>query len=121
MLDARSGHLVQGYPPERAERSLDLLTSDLERQFGSEFSFARNVKRSDAKAGAIVIPLLVTRNSTSAETWVSLSSPLAPDVPIVEQLRDLSSGGKEKLVCADDLVVRRHLPEASLRLKEALR
>lgn len=130
LLDRKLGmqlleHTLHGgyptYPPERAERSLDLLTSDLERQFGSEFSFARNVKRNDAKAGAILIPLLATRNSNGAETWVSLSSPLAPDVPIVEQLRELSSAGREKLVCADDLVVRRHLPEASLRLRNVLR
>ena len=109
------------YPPERAERSLDLLASDLGRQFGTEFSVTRNVTRNDSKAGAIVVPLLVKRNSTSSETWVALSSPLAPDVPINKHLHSLSAEGKSKLECADDLVVRRHLPEASLRLRDALR
>jgi hypothetical protein len=121
LLEHALGGGYPEYPPERAERSLDLLASDLKRQFGTEFSFMRNIKKNDAEAGAIVVPLLATRHSTGTETWVSLSSPLAPDVPIVEQLRALSAGGKAKLECADDLVVRRHLPEASLRLRDVLR
>ncbi len=121
LLEHALGGGYPKYPPDRAERSLDLLASDLERQFGTEFSFTRNIQRSDAEAGAIVVPLLATRNSTGAETWVSLSSPLAPDVSIVEQLRTLSAAGKAKLEYADDLVVRRHLPEASLRLRDVLR
>lgn len=109
------------YPPERAKRSLDLLASDLERQFGKEFSFASNVERIDSQAGAIVIPIVARRNATGAETWIVLSSPLAPDTPIDPNVWVLSPEGKAKLSCADDLVVRRHLPEASLRLRNVFR
>lgn len=130
LLDRKLGiqlleHALDGgypeYPPERAERSLDLLASDLERQFGEEFSFDRNVQRNDAEAGAIVIPLVATRTSTGAETWIALSSPLAPDVPIGESLRALSATGNDRVECTNDLVVRRHLPTATLNLRGVLR
>lgn len=130
LLDRKLGiqlleHALDGgypeYPPERAERSLDLLASDLERQFGEEFCFGRTVQRSDADAGAIVIPLLVARKSTGAETWISLSSPLAPDVPIAENLRTLSAASTGRLECVNDLIVRRHLPTATLNLRAVLR
>jgi ATP-dependent helicase YprA (DUF1998 family) len=130
LLDRKLGiqlleHALDGgypaYPPERAERSLNMLASDLARQFGEHFSFDRNVQRSDAKVGGIVIPLLVTRTSTGAETWISLSSPLAPEVPTAENLRTLSALGNAKLECVKDIEVRRHLPHASLRLFQVLR
>ncbi|WP_394693141.1 DEAD/DEAH box helicase [Hyphobacterium sp.] len=128
LLDRKLGiqfieHVLYGgypaYPQERAERSLGLLMSDLQRQFGSDFSFTRNVKRTDSNSGPVTIPIVARRNSTGAETWIALSSPLAPAVPINLELRSLSSQGASKLNCADDLVVRRHLPEASLRLQTA--
>jgi Domain of unknown function (DUF1998) len=109
------------YPADRAERSLDLLMYDLERQFGTEFSFKRNVKATDAKAGAIIIPLVARRLSNGAETWVALSSPLAPGVPINASLRSLSSESKSNLECADDFVVKLNLPDASLKLCDAFR
>lgn len=130
LLDRKLGiqfieHVLHGgypaYPHERAERSLDLLTSDMQRQFGTEFSFSRNVTRTDAIAGEIAIPIVARRNSTGAETWIALSSPLAPGVPINADLRMLSPQGEAKLTCTDDLVARRHLPEASLRLRNAFR
>lgn len=113
-----------GYPPyplDRATKSLDLLTSDLNRQFGHEFQFTRNAQAHDSKAGSIVVPLLAKRLATGAETWIDLSSPLAPGVPVNEALRSLSPEGKARLDCADDLVVRVHLPEASLRVHSSLR
>lgn len=116
--------LYGGYPDysaEREKRSLDLLVSDLERQFGDEFAFSRNQTRNDTAAGSIVVPIVATRNSSGAETWIALSSPLAPDVPTNASLRSLGEQGKAKLFCADDLVVRRHLPEASLRIRAILR
>lgn len=109
------------YPAERAKRSLDLLLDDLERQFGTEFSFTRSAKRTDSKAEVVVIPIVARRNSTGVETWITLSSPLAPGVPINSELWTLSPEGMERLRCADDLVARRHLPEASLRLRSAFK
>ncbi len=112
--------LDDGYPPypiERANRSLDLLSSDLTRQFGAEFTFTRDVTRNDPKAGAVKVPILARRLSSGAESWIAISSPLAPNVPINSELSALSAVGQSKLLCADDLVIRRHLPEASLRIK----
>lgn len=128
LLDRKLGiqfieHVLNGgypaYPEDRAERSLDLLASDLERQFGVEFSFTRSVERTDAKASSVIIPIVAQRRSTGAETWIALSSPLAPGVPINFELSELSLKGTSRLRCTDDLVARRHLPEASLRLRDA--
>lgn len=130
LLDRQLGiqfleHTLNGgypaYPIERTENSLDILAKDLHRQFGKEFEFSRNAKRDDVKAGAIQIPILAKRKGSQAETWIALSSPLAPTVPINPALHVLSTEGKEKLECVDDLVARRHLPEASLRLRNAFR
>lgn len=109
------------YPADRAERSLDLLMHDLERQFGTDFSFTRNVKASDSKEGAIVIPLVAKRLANGAETWVALSSPLAPGVPINKALRSLSNEGKGRLESIDDFIVKLNLPDASLKLRSAFR
>jgi ATP-dependent helicase YprA (DUF1998 family) len=130
LLDRKLGiqlleHALHGgyptYPPERVERSLDLLKDDLERQFGSDFLFVRNAERKDSAAGTVVIPLVAIRTSTIAETWISLSSPLAPNEPVAQHLRGLSAAGKAKLECANDLIARRHLPTASLNLRDTLR
>ncbi|HCB1387597.1 TPA: hypothetical protein MYO28_001103, partial [Klebsiella pneumoniae] len=113
-----------GYPPypaERTRRSLDLLARDLIRQYGTEFSFSREVQRYDNEAGEIVIPIVATRLATGAETWISLSSPLAPAIPTDHKLQKLSPQGSEKMECVDDLIIRRHLPEASLQLRGKLR
>lgn len=130
LLDRKLGiqfieHVLHGgypaYPAERAARSLDLLASDLERQFGAELTFTRDAQRAESKAGTLTVPILARRNSTGAETWIALGSPLAPGVPINPEFWSLSPDGASKLICADDLVARRHLPEASLRLHGALR
>jgi ATP-dependent helicase YprA (DUF1998 family) len=130
LLDRKLGvqlieHALHGgypeYPANRAERSLDLLARDLERQFGGDFKFTRKAKVHDAMVGQVIIPLVAKRVATGAETWIDLSSPLAPGVPVTEALRSVSAEGKARLECADDLVVKLHLPEASLRLHSALR
>lgn len=130
LLDRQLGiqfieHALNGgypaYPPERAERSLDLLLKDLHRQFSGEFEFGANVTRTDLKVGDVRVPIVAKRLAGGAETWVALSSPLAPGVPINADLRPLSAEGLAKLECADDLIVRRHLPEASLRLHRSFR
>jgi ATP-dependent helicase YprA (DUF1998 family) len=130
LLDRQLGiqfieHVLGGgfpaYPAERARCSINLLARDLERQYGSEFSVVQNVQRHDSVANSIVIPVVLTRRATGAETWIALSSPLAPTVPIDQRLQELSDHGRSLLECADDLVIRRHLPEASLRIWRTLR
>lgn len=109
------------YPADRVNQSLNLLHADLVRQFGDLVSFERDVYRKSAVGKSIKIPILARRLSTGAETWIALSSPIAPDIPVDAHLRALSGADADKLCCADDLVVRRHLPEASLRVFDALR
>lgn len=109
------------YPTARVSQSLDLLRDDLERQFGDLFSFERTAICKNAAGSSVSIPILATRKATGAETWIALSSPIAPDIPVDAHLRDLPQSDRDKLRCADDLVVRRHLPEAGLRLFSTLR
>lgn len=61
------------------------------------------------------IPIILTRRSTGAETWIAISSAIACDVPVDAQLREtLAPGGSRTVLCVDDLLVRRHL--AALRI-----
>lgn len=130
LLDRQLGaqfleHAMRGgypaYPADRTERSLDLFVADLRRQFSAEFTFERNAARTDAAAGSITVPIVAIRRSSNAETWVCLSSPLAAAVPTDPAMQGLSAAGRAKIECADDLVVRFNLPEASLALHSALR
>jgi hypothetical protein len=68
-----------------------------------------NVSRR-ANTADIVVPIAMARKDTGAETWIALSSPIAPDVPTDEQLRKLAD--VSQLVCVNDLLVRRNLPAA---------
>lgn len=109
-------HVLHGgypeYPPERMERSLDLLNDDLRRQLGCDFRFERNVEREVAPHQTATIPIVATRLATNRETWAALASPIAPDTPTNERLRNLGSYFADRILCVDDQVVRRHLPAA---------
>jgi hypothetical protein len=84
-----------------------------------QFSVSRNVRRR-ARSQEITIPILISRNSSSAESWVDLSSPVAPNVPVSADLRGLGDGGPARILCVDDLLVRRHLAAAVQQLRDAL-
>jgi ATP-dependent helicase YprA (DUF1998 family) len=102
-----------GYPDydsARVKSSLDVLSSDLTRQFASSFEFQRNVSR-EVGGITVIIPILATRRNSKAETWVALGSPIAPAVPVHDDLRALDMG-RYPILCVDDLLVRRHLPHA---------
>jgi hypothetical protein len=98
----------QPYPADRIASSIEILFADLRRQF-SDFKAEKNVGRR-ANDSDIVVPIAMTRNDTGAETWIALSSPIAPDVPADEQLRKLAD--TLRLICVNDLLVRRNLPAA---------
>jgi ATP-dependent helicase YprA (DUF1998 family) len=98
------------YPKTRVDTSLDVLFSDLTRQFSAAFDFQQNVIRM-AQGKTATIPILATRLSSNAETWLALSSPIAPSVPVHEDLRALDATS-HPIVCIDDLLVRHHLPRA---------
>ena len=106
------------YPADRTESSLALLYGDLARHMSDQFSAVRNVRR---RVGTreIVVPI-ISRNSNGAETWIDLSSPVAPDVAVSADLRAVSSSATARLQCVDDLLVRRNLPAAVQQVLDAV-
>jgi hypothetical protein len=105
--------LLGGYPPYSANRtaaSLDIMCADLTRQFSATFEFRRNVARV-VDGREVTIPILAIRRNAAKETWLTLSSPIAPSVPVQEDLRALDAA-VHPIVCVDDLLVRHHLPRA---------
>jgi ATP-dependent helicase YprA (DUF1998 family) len=98
------------YPPQRVRSSLDILFDDLTRQFSSSHEIRRNVHQViDGKT--VTIPVLVKNLRSNGEAWVALSSPIAPAVPVHDDLRS-SNLVNHPIVCVDDLLIRRHLPRA---------
>lgn len=127
LLDRKLGeqllrHALYGgyapYPSDRVNDSLQLLNDDLARQFSDDFTFERTVSRS-VSGRPVTVPIVATRKSSSEETWIALSSPLAPEVPVNDDLREIGSLPKE-LVCVNDLLIRRHLPQAVQIVRDGL-
>ena len=87
-------HVLKGgypsYPSDRIHASLDILFDDLTRQFSAGFEFSRSATRS-VDGHPVTIPILVLRRSSMSETWLALSSPIAPSVPVHEDLRALDA------------------------------
>jgi hypothetical protein len=90
------------------------------RQLSDRFELERNVGRADAQGRQITVPLLVKRRSDKEETWVTLASPIAPDVPVDPDLRAIADIESNRIVCIDDLLVRRNLPAAIEKLFSSL-
>jgi Domain of unknown function (DUF1998) len=107
------------YPVDRAQSSLTLLHADLSRHLADAFVVSCNARR---RAGSreVTIPILMTRKAGGAETWIDLSSPVAPDVPVSVDLRTPGAGAAGRILCVDDLLVRRHLPAAVDQVRAAL-
>ena len=74
------------------------------------------MSRIDSKGRTFIVPVIVRRLSTKEETWITLSSPIAPDVPVDADLRAAAPRDHDGIVCIDDLLVRRNLPAALRRL-----
>jgi Domain of unknown function (DUF1998) len=106
------------YPADRTQSSLDLLHADLGRHLSDRFRTSRNARRHTGSK-EVTAPIVVTPNSGGAETWIDLSSPVAPDVPVGAELRALGSGTPGRLLCVDDLLVRRNLPAAVQQVQAA--
>jgi hypothetical protein len=110
-------HAMEGgyptYPRGRVEATSDLLFEDLRRQLSDDFLFERNAVRRPPGGSDVVVPIILTRRSTGAETWIAISSPIACDVPVDAQLRELFAVVDHgNVLCMDDLLVRRHLAAA---------
>ena len=70
----------------------------------------------------ITIPIVVRHRSSGSEVWAALSSPIAPGVPVHGDLQAaLKVDIALPIVCVDDLLVRRHLPEAVRTVMKSLR
>ena len=119
LLDRHLGEQLQrhalfgGYPAysiDRTAASLRILRDDLVRQFSETFEFQMNVART-LEGRPVTIPILAIRRSSAMETWLALSSPIAPSVPVQDDLRALGTT-LHPIVCIDDLLVRHHLPQA---------
>lgn len=115
-------HAMEGgypsYPPDRAEATSDLLYDDLRRQLSDDFAVERNAVRQLAGFGEVNVPIVLTRRSTRAETWIAISSAIACDVPVDAQLREsLAPADRQAVLCVDDLLVRRHLAAAVDRVR----
>jgi len=109
------------YPQRRIETASNLLFSDLQRQFSEEFLLERNSVRRHAKSGDITVPIVMIRRATMAQTWIAISSPIANDVPIDPNLRQILAADKSvPLICVDDLLIRRHLPAAISSVRASL-
>jgi ATP-dependent helicase YprA (DUF1998 family) len=107
------------YPADRVQSSLALLYADLVRHLSDDFVVRRNLHR-NVGSRDITIPIVISRKSGDNETWIDLSSPVAPDVPVSAELRALSGAGAAHILCVDDLLVRRHLPAAVQQLRNSL-
>lgn len=100
-----------GHPPYDAVRvaqSTDLLFGDLVRQASASFEIERNAERTIDSGARVRIPISLRRRAGGAETWLALSSPLAEGVPAGEGLADLG----ERLICINEMIVRKNLPAA---------
>ena len=109
------------YPQDRIDSSLNLVFTDVRRQLSDQFELERNVSRTDSKGRKVFVPIIVRRGSTKEETWVTLSSPIAPDVAVDADLRVAAPQDLVRIVCIDDLLVRRNLPAAIKKLFSSLR
>jgi Domain of unknown function (DUF1998) len=125
LLDRKLGEQVLtaalrgGYPEystERIDSSLTVLFRDLDRQLSHSFRFER---ANDATS--VTVPILATRLADGREGWIALSSSVAAGVPVDAELRRVENWPNNPIICADDLMVRRHLPAAVKELDERLR
>jgi hypothetical protein len=100
------------YPQDRIQGSLNVLFMDLTRQLSTDFQFERNADRSTKNASRVRVPILATRRTDQKELWISLASPVAPEVPVDSVLRQIESWPSHPVFSIDELMVRTNLPAA---------
>jgi ATP-dependent helicase YprA (DUF1998 family) len=107
--------LYGGYPPysiARTKSSLDILCADLKRQFSNVYEIERDASAS-FEGKEVTVPILLRHYTSRQEIWVTLSSPLAAEVPTDNELARIQKNGESpNIICVNDLIIRRHLPEA---------
>jgi hypothetical protein len=80
-------------------------------------SFERDVIRVE---NSVTVPILATRLADGREAWIVLSSSVAAGVPVDAELRRADGWPNNPIICAEDLMVRRHLPATVKELQERL-
>jgi hypothetical protein len=107
--------LERGVPPydrARVESSADLLLSDLRQHLGNAFACERDVQRQAIDGGTYRIPIVLRRETSGAETWIALASPITDSAPAHAQLAQAPPTVLVSIVCVDELMVRKNLPAA---------
>lgn len=100
------------YSLARTKASLDLLCTELERQFSNIYEIQRSA-RVPFDEREVIVPILLRHRISQQVTWIALSSPLAADVPADNEMSRIQRReGSARIICVNDLMVRRHLPEA---------
>ena len=108
------------YSDDRIDSSLAVLFKDLDRQLSHSYKFERNAVRVASNAARVRVPILATRLIDGQESWIALSSSIATSVPVDPELRAIEGWPINPIICADDLMVRRHLPAAVKKLGDRL-
>jgi hypothetical protein len=62
----------------------------------------------------------MTSRAGGRETWIALHSPIAPGVPAENDLREAVGANDGRIVCIDDLLVRRNLPAAIRQVRASV-
>lgn len=100
----------------RLERSTDLLFQDLERHGVEGLTLGRRQTLTIPGLGRVVAPI-VASNRCGQQYVIGLHSPLTPDDPQDDRLRELKEfSAAVPVVLVDELVVRRNLPGATAKL-----
>jgi hypothetical protein len=100
----------QPYPADRVRTSTEILYYDLVRQF-PDFTVETNVQR-QVSGKDVTIPIVMASRAGGREALIALHSPIAPEVPTDRDLREAMLAGNVRIVCVDDLLIRRNLPAA---------
>lgn len=110
-------HCVSGshpdFAPHRSIASVKRLVDELNRQFSDRFEFLENHKI-DVGGITVKVPIFAKRKSTGAETYLTLSSPIADGVPYLMEQRTVQEKSGIAFECVNEMLIRHHLP-ASVR------
>lgn len=129
MMDRHVGasllrYLLYGTEPQleqsRLERSARRLFEDLRLLGEADVEFERNVAVTVPGIGTVTAPILATKNGR--QFIVGVSGPLTPNRasdPVLQDAKENQVGVPVRLV--DDLVIGRHLPNASRSVLEMIR
>jgi hypothetical protein len=98
---------------QRLERSTDILFEDMRRQQPTGVEFLRRQKVTIDGIGIVEAPILAKRKGL--ESIIALHTPLTPNLPPTEKLREVQEFGAG-VHLVDELVVLRNLPRASMEV-----